>query len=154
MDRVIKLSMAKFDLDTSHVKKMAVFWVVAPCSLVEIYQHFRDPCCLHHQGSGHHHGDGGSKYLWNVGKLLPDYTVLQPRRQPSSYSPLWEPQILLLMLLRWFSSSSIMDSLLRWTSPTTAEELVSHLAVSSIFSYNHQTKLRRNRQPSPQDLTF
>jgi hypothetical protein len=30
--------------------KMAVFWVVAPCSLVELYQRFRGPCCLHHQG--------------------------------------------------------------------------------------------------------
>jgi hypothetical protein len=30
--------------------EMAVFWVVAPCSLVEIYQRFRGPCCLHHQG--------------------------------------------------------------------------------------------------------
>jgi hypothetical protein len=39
--------------------KMAVFWVVAPCSLVEVYQCFRGPCCLHHQ-------------------------ALQPRRQPSS----------------------------------------------------------------------
>jgi hypothetical protein len=29
---------------------MAVFWVVAPCSLVEVYQHFRGPYCLHHQG--------------------------------------------------------------------------------------------------------
>jgi hypothetical protein len=30
-------------------------------------------------------GDGrGSKDLWNVRKLLPDYTALQPRRQPSS----------------------------------------------------------------------
>jgi hypothetical protein len=38
--------------------------------------------------------DGGSKDLWNVGKLLPEYTVLQPRRQPSSCSPPWEPQIL------------------------------------------------------------
>jgi hypothetical protein len=38
---------------------------------------------------------GGSKDLWNVGKLLPDYMELQPRRQPSSYSPPWEPQILL-----------------------------------------------------------
>jgi hypothetical protein len=37
--------------------KMAVLWVVAPCSLVEIYQRFRGPCCLHHQG------DGGSKDL-------------------------------------------------------------------------------------------
>jgi hypothetical protein len=25
--------------------KMAVFWVVALCSLVEVYQRFRDPCC-------------------------------------------------------------------------------------------------------------
>jgi hypothetical protein len=31
-------------------RKMAVFWVVAPCSLVEVYQRFRGPCCLHHQG--------------------------------------------------------------------------------------------------------
>jgi hypothetical protein len=27
--------------------------------------------------------DRGSMDLWNVGKFLPDYTVLQPRRQPS-----------------------------------------------------------------------
>jgi hypothetical protein len=32
----------------------------------------------------HRPDDGGSKDLWNVGKLLPDYTVLQPRRQQSS----------------------------------------------------------------------
>jgi hypothetical protein len=38
--------------------------------------------------------DGGSKDPWNAGKLLPDYTALQPRRQPSSYSPPREPQIL------------------------------------------------------------
>jgi hypothetical protein len=31
--------------------KMAVIWVVAPCSLVEVYQRFRGPCCLHHQGA-------------------------------------------------------------------------------------------------------
>jgi hypothetical protein len=49
---------------------MAVFWLVAPTD------------------------DGGSKDLGNVGKLLPDYTTLQRRRQPSSYSPPWEPQIL------------------------------------------------------------
>jgi hypothetical protein len=60
--------------------KMAVFWVAAPCSLVEVYQRSRGPCCLQH----HHPDDGGSKDLWNVGKLLPDYKALQPRRQPSS----------------------------------------------------------------------
>jgi hypothetical protein len=40
-----------------HIFKMAVFWVLAPCSLVE-----------------------GSKDLRNVGKILPDYTALQSRR--------------------------------------------------------------------------
>jgi hypothetical protein len=30
--------------------KMAVFWVVEPCSLIEVYQRLRGPCCLHHQG--------------------------------------------------------------------------------------------------------
>jgi hypothetical protein len=43
----------------------------------------------------------GSKDLWNVGKLLPDYTALQPRRQPSLYSPPWEPQILFMILNCW-----------------------------------------------------
>jgi hypothetical protein len=33
-------------------KTMAVFWVVAPCSLVEVYKCFRGPCYLHH-----HHPD-------------------------------------------------------------------------------------------------
>jgi hypothetical protein len=28
--------------------KMAVSWVVVPCSLVDVYQRFRGPCCLHH----------------------------------------------------------------------------------------------------------
>jgi hypothetical protein len=29
--------------------KMAVFSVVAPCSLVEVYRRFRGTCCFHHQ---------------------------------------------------------------------------------------------------------
>jgi hypothetical protein len=32
-------------------------------------------------GNGDRPNDGGSKDLWNVGKLLPDYTVVQPRRR-------------------------------------------------------------------------
>jgi hypothetical protein len=53
---------------TSYISKMAVFWVVAPSS-----QKF-------------------ARIRLNF--LLPDYTALQPRRQPSSHSPSWEPQIL------------------------------------------------------------
>jgi hypothetical protein len=39
-----------FEVLTVVSMKMAVFWVVAPCSLIEVYQRFRGPCCLHHQG--------------------------------------------------------------------------------------------------------
>jgi hypothetical protein len=39
-----------FEVLTAVSTKMAVFWVVAPCSLVEVYKRFRGPCCLHHQG--------------------------------------------------------------------------------------------------------
>jgi hypothetical protein len=39
-----------FEVLTAVSAKMAVFWVVSPLSLVEVYQRFRGPCCLHHQG--------------------------------------------------------------------------------------------------------
>jgi hypothetical protein len=32
---------------------MDVFWVVAPCNLVEVHQRFGGHCCLHHQGDRH-----------------------------------------------------------------------------------------------------
>jgi hypothetical protein len=48
-----------FEVLTAVSMKMAVFWVVAPCSLVEVCQRFRGPCCVHHQGPD----DGGSKDL-------------------------------------------------------------------------------------------
>jgi hypothetical protein len=82
---------------------MAVFWVVAPCSLIEVYQHFRGSCCLHHQGD--RPVDWGSKHLWNVSKLPPDSRAQQPRRQSSLYSPPWEPEI----------------SRLLWSSPSTSD---------------------------------
>jgi hypothetical protein len=46
--------------------KMAVFSVVTPRSLVEVYQCFRGPCCLHHQGDemGDHRPDDGPLKRW------------------------------------------------------------------------------------------
>jgi hypothetical protein len=41
--------------------------------------------------------DGGSTDLENVRNLIPVCTAPQPRRQPSSYQPLWEPQIVLIV---------------------------------------------------------
>jgi hypothetical protein len=44
--------------------KTAVFWIVAPYSLVEVHGGFRGACCLHHQDDE------------------------KPRRQPLQYSDL------------------------------------------------------------------
>jgi hypothetical protein len=63
--------------------KMAVFWAVALCSLVDIDQCFR----------GARPDVGGSKLLWNVGQYLPDCMLQHSRRQPFPYLTLWEPRI-------------------------------------------------------------
>jgi hypothetical protein len=47
---VLSVHCVGFEVLTAVSTKMAVFWVVAPYSLVEVYQRFRGPCCLHHQG--------------------------------------------------------------------------------------------------------
>jgi hypothetical protein len=40
-----------FQVLTAASMKMAVFWIVAPWDLVEVYRRFRGACYLHHQGS-------------------------------------------------------------------------------------------------------
>jgi hypothetical protein len=55
------LLLSRFEVLTAVSTKMAVFWVVAPCSLVEVYQRFRGPCCL--DQCSHRPDDGGSKDL-------------------------------------------------------------------------------------------
>jgi hypothetical protein len=67
-----------FEIFVAVTVNVAVFLVTALWSLVEAYRYFRGTCCP---------ADGDSKYLWNVGELLPDYVTLQPRRQP--YLKLW-----------------------------------------------------------------
>jgi hypothetical protein len=73
---------ARFQVLKAPSMKAAVFWVVAPCSLVDVYRRFRGACSLLQQGD--RADDAGSTYLGNVGKRLPDNTSQQPRRQPSS----------------------------------------------------------------------
>jgi hypothetical protein len=43
------ISQVRFQVLKAGSMKMTVFWVVAPCSLVEVYQRFRGACCLNHQ---------------------------------------------------------------------------------------------------------
>jgi hypothetical protein len=53
------LQHVRFQVLTAANMKMALFWVAAPSSLVEVYQRFRGACCL-----------------------PPDYTTQHPRRKP------------------------------------------------------------------------
>jgi hypothetical protein len=72
----------RFHFFTAANMKMAVFWFVLQCSqkFTDFFQKwFLPPSGLTHRP------DGGSRRLWNVGELLPDFTAEQPRRQPSSY---------------------------------------------------------------------
>jgi hypothetical protein len=59
-----------------------VFWVVIPGSFAIGYQH-----------SGFHPEVGDNKVLWNIGILLHNYMVSQPRRPWFEYSPLWKPHL-------------------------------------------------------------
>jgi hypothetical protein len=45
------MKFVRFQVFTAARIKMAIFWVVAPYILVEVYQRFRGACCLHHQGA-------------------------------------------------------------------------------------------------------
>jgi hypothetical protein len=47
---------------TRNSLKVTVFWVVVPCSLVEIRRRFRGTYCLHQKGDNRC-DDGGSKHL-------------------------------------------------------------------------------------------
>jgi hypothetical protein len=55
---------------TAASMNMAVFWDVAPCSLVGTDRRFKGAYCLLRQSND---------------QYLPDYTAQHPRRQPSSY---------------------------------------------------------------------
>jgi hypothetical protein len=52
------LTVVGFEVLIAVSRKMAVFWIVVPCSPVEVYQCFRGPFCFHHQGD-----DGGSRVV-------------------------------------------------------------------------------------------
>jgi hypothetical protein len=53
----------EFEVLTAASMKVAIFWVVAPCSLVNVYRRFRGTCYLHQQGDDDRPDDGDSKCL-------------------------------------------------------------------------------------------
>jgi hypothetical protein len=106
--------------------KMAVFWVVGPCSLVKVYGRFRGACCPVDKVS-------------NIGKLLPDHSGQDSRRQPSLFlfhlcSPpegnlisKWFRSAVLVLpiyflccnLWHCFGLRSVVNIMLAWTAPRT-----------------------------------
>jgi hypothetical protein len=65
-----RMNYVRFQVLTAASMKIAVFWIVAVCGLVDVHWCCRGSCCLHH--------------LWNASKLPTAHTVQQPRRQLSS----------------------------------------------------------------------
>jgi hypothetical protein len=113
-----------FEIFAAASMKMAVVWVVVPYSLV-VYRCFRGACCLHYQCDD----DGGSKRLWNVGKLLPDYTVQQPRRQPflqdlGSILTTWEEKAVAVGL---FKSPILLKHRINQHNITSVPDIISTL---------------------------
>jgi hypothetical protein len=86
----LRIILVWLEVLTAVTMKMAVFWAVAPCRLIWVYKRFRGLYCYHPQSDERRGGrrsrpdDGNGTDLWNVHKLIPVYTALQPRRQPSS----------------------------------------------------------------------
>jgi hypothetical protein len=59
------------EIQLAHVK--AVIWVVAPCSLIDVYQRFRGPCSLHHQVTLMMEASRPSETLVNVYQITRRY---------------------------------------------------------------------------------
>jgi hypothetical protein len=77
----------KLDVLTAASMKMAVFWAVAPCILVEVQRRFTGACYLYHKDDRPDYG--GSRHFWNVPELLPECMGQQLRIQPTSLQ--WKP---------------------------------------------------------------
>jgi hypothetical protein len=62
-------------LKTMTLLKIAVCWVVAPCSLIEVYRRFRGTCSLRHQG-----GETSENFYETTLRYNPEGSHLHTRR--------------------------------------------------------------------------
>jgi hypothetical protein len=121
--------------------KMAVFWVVAPCSLVEVYRRFRGACCLSYQRPA----DRSTNHLWNVGTLLSDYTVEQLTGQPSKHFCLypfivyitWNKKKRSYSRTSWFFIFTLLQRFPTFHVPWTPFRVMYHLTnhLTNIWDY-------------------
>jgi hypothetical protein len=76
---------------------MAVFWVVAPCSLVVVYRRFSGPCCLHHQGD--RTAETSVNFYQTTRRYNPEHSYLRTRRRENLKS-CYKERIQTLNILR------------------------------------------------------
>jgi hypothetical protein len=85
--------------------------------------------------------DTGMKHLWNVGKQIPVYMGLQPRRQPSSYSPPQKLQFLLRKITFVFDEKEFwkltVDFIFHFPSLSTAISVCLHIFHPLSLLYGH-----------------
>jgi hypothetical protein len=72
----------RFEILMALTIMITIFWDVMPCSLVEVYTHSWGTCCPPIQGrTVTSPEEGENTFLWEVGKLLPDYPGSHFKRQ-------------------------------------------------------------------------
>jgi hypothetical protein len=73
------------EISSSHVSEYKDYCLLGCCTMKSDTSLLTSQRCLLPPSSGHHcPDDGGSKYLWNISKLPPDYMEQQSKRQSSS----------------------------------------------------------------------
>jgi hypothetical protein len=77
------LYIVRFQVLTAPSMKMALFWDVAPCSLVNNDWHFKGTCCFI-IGSAALMTEAVNMLLWNISQYLPDYVAEHPKGHTSS----------------------------------------------------------------------
>jgi hypothetical protein len=102
--------------------------------------------------------NGGHKHLWNAGKSLPDYTAQQLRRQPSSYTQPWEPEISQRMTVACVYDQTVVNVRNRTyfsvisTLGSRTYSLVQGIQHSScvlLYGYRLYWNCKRNKRQSP-----
>jgi hypothetical protein len=114
-----------FEVITAVSTKMGVFWDVTPCSLVEVYQRFRGPCCLHHEDALMMEAGWTSETLVNF------YQTTRRNNPEDSHLPIYnlfyDP--LLGRIIRKHASVSMYGA--------KSELTVAHFVTESMNIYNH-----------------
>jgi hypothetical protein len=78
----------RFQVLTAASMKIAVFWGIVPCSLVEIGRHFVHSHCLHHQGD-----DSYALMMEAVSTSQTSVNFYETTWRNISHSQPWEPEI-------------------------------------------------------------